>query len=127
MAQIKYWKYLTVILFHYWMECSNIGDHHCYSANQVLKKSLYFTKLWKDLPENHRDVDLAEIKLRLKLKYKLQKCKFYSYECKQCNKLVTCLRLEHSFFNSDSFSFGFFASPYVKTVVRSRKLAASSA
>ena len=85
--------------------------HPYYGAKHSKSFFPYFTKLWNDLPENQRQVDLTEFKIRLKLKYKPPKCKFYSYGCKQGNKLLTRLRLERSFLNAHSFALGFSASP----------------
>ena len=83
--------------------------HPYYSAKHAKSFSPYFTKLWNDLPGNLRHVDLTEFKSRLKLIYNPTKCKFYSYGCKQGNKLLTRLRLERSFLNANSFSLGFSA------------------
>ena len=71
--------------------------HPYYGAQHAKSFFPYFTKLWNDLPQEQRRTDLIEFKIKVKIKYKPPKCKFYSTGCKQGNKLLTQLRLERYF------------------------------
>ena len=52
--------------------------HPYYGAQHAKSFFPYFTKLWNDLPQEQRTTDLIEFKIKLKIKYKPPKCKFYS-------------------------------------------------
>ena len=69
------------------------------------------SKLWNNLPQSTKQMDLIEFKNQLKVDLKPPKIKHYSKGMKQSNILLTRLRVGRSDLNLHKFSNGFTDTP----------------
>ena len=81
-------------------------------GNKFLNSFFPFnSKLWNNLPQSTKQMDLIEFKNKLKVDLKPPKIKHYSKGMKQSNILLTRLRVGRSDLNLHKFSIGFTDTP----------------